>query len=261
MNGNNPYVTEYDPLEFLYEQEGTQGNILQSSFALDHYGYQGLPQDILDALLNVLGGHTGTIFDVANLGYGQDIWALAPIAGYNMPVNPSDAHIVWNNDELDFDIDMLPSGKSSEHDFTTDLEASAEFDYDMGPLQFMDVFDPSSLALGLSSVSGYDDSIKAGEVRALTPEMIEKTESKYYDPYEATGREELVEKKGKALGKVSTGGFAGSAGRQSGLSGAERLYSGGYQDLIRDILKMRGAATGDVMDRIYGWQELISEAG
>ena len=122
----------------------------------------------------------------------------------------------------------------------------------------VNVFDPESLAAGLSAMTGHDDSIRAGEVRALTPEMIEKTTSAYYNPYETAGREELIEKRGKALGRATTGGFAGSGSRQAGLSGAERLYRGGYQDLISDILKMRGDAPGNVMDTIYGWQELMS---
>jgi len=88
--------------------------------------------------------------------------------------------------------------------------------------------------------------------------MLKKTESAYYDPYESTQRQSLVEKLGKARGGVSTGGFAGSGARQSGLSGAERLYRGGYEDILGDIMKMRGSATEDVMDTIYGWQELMT---
>ena len=76
--------------------------------------------------------------------------------------------------------------------------------------------------------------------------------------YEEAQRESLVEKLGKARGGVSTGGFAGSGARQSGLSGAERLYRGGYEDILGDIMKMRAGATEDVMDTIYGWQELMS---
>ena len=80
----------------------------------------------------------------------------------------------------------------------------------------------------------------------------------YYNPYEETGRESLVEKLGKATRGVSSGGFAGSGTRQSGLSGAEKLYRGGYQDILADIMKMRGGATENVMDTIYGWQELMT---
>ena len=137
---------------------------------------------------------------------------------------------------------------------------ATDFDYSMGVLPFTNVFDAESIATTLSGILMDDDAILAGEVRALTPEMIQKTESQYYDPYEATGRGELIEKREKALGKASTGGFAGSGSRMSGLSGAERLYRGGYQDLLGDILKMRGEATGSVMDTIYGWQELMSQA-
>jgi hypothetical protein len=36
------------------------------------------------------------------------------------------------------------------------------------------------------------------------------------------------------------------------------LYRGGYENIIADIMKMRGSSTEDVMDTIYGWQELIA---
>ena len=89
--------------------------------------------------------------------------------------------------------------------------------------------------------------------------MIEKTESQYYDPYEAAERESLIESKAKKAGKETTGGFAGSAGREAGLSALDRLYRGGYADLIAAIQKMQGEATGSVLDTIYGWQELITD--
>jgi hypothetical protein len=136
-----------------------------------------------------------------------------------------------------------------------------------GALGFTDIFDPESLAATLSQLAGFTgeggdgEPIRAGEVKALTPEMIEKTTSEYYTPYEESERASLVDKLGQAQGKVTTGGFAGSGGRQAGLSGAERLYRGGYENLLGDIMKMRGQASGDVMDTIYGWQELMSSDG
>ena len=138
-------------------------------------------------------------------------------------------------------------------------------------LPFTDVFDPASIAATLSSIAGLDSSlnpgdsdydtlgpIRAAEVKAITPEMIEKTTSAYYSPYEESERVDLIEKKGKALGGASTGGFAGRAGSQSGLSGAERLYQSGYGDLLGEIEKMKGQSTEAIMDTIYGWQELMS---
>ena len=134
---------------------------------------------------------------------------------------------------------------------------------DMLPLLSTDIFDPSSIASTLSIMSGLDvddplSAIRGGEVRALTPEMLEKTTGQYYSPYEEAEREGLVEKKTKAVGGASTGGFAGSAGRESGLSGAERLNQGGYGDLLAEIEKMKGQSTENVLDTIYGWQELMS---
>ena len=123
----------------------------------------------------------------------------------------------------------------------------------------VDIFDPESIASSLSQIGELGDDIRPGEIKALTPEMLEKTTSAYYNPYETAGRESLVEKLGKARGGVSTGGFAGSGARTAGLSGAERLYRGGYEDILGDIMKMRGGATENVLDTIYGWQELLDQ--
>lgn len=79
-------------------------------------------------------------------------------------------------------------------------------------LGLTDVFDPESLARTLTTLAevDLDTPIRAAEVKALSPEAIKKTESAYYEPYEETQRESLVEKVGQARGKVQTGGFAGS---------------------------------------------------
>ena len=241
--GHNPYVIEGDPFEFQ--------NVGGSEWNIGSYGYQGMSPAIMDALHNLFGGHAGQMFDIQGplqgFGWtGDDAHMEWTEAGLGLNVNPAGG---WASDWAGVDIS----------DFAIPGTTSAEgYDPSQGVLPFINVFDPESLAIGLSAMTGYDESIRPGEVRALTPGMIEKTTSAYYDPYETAGREELIEKRGKALGRATTGGFAGSGSRQAGLSGAERLYRGGYQDLIGDILKMRGDATGNVMDTIYGWQELMS---
>ncbi len=123
-------------------------------------------------------------------------------------------------------------------------------------LPFTNVFDPESIANTLSQL-GAPASLTAAEIKALTPEMIEKTTSAYYEPYEETQRDKLVSKLGEARGKVQTGGFAGSGARTAGLSGAEKLYRGGYENVLADILKMRGKETENVLDTIFGWQEFL----
>ena len=241
--GHNPYVSEGDELQFSAAGE---------SWHLPNYGYQGMHPDIMAALDNLFGGHAGQMFDIHG--------ALQPF-GFT---GDWDTHLEWTDygdGEVGIQYNPDPEiwGGVDLEDFQTMHHIGAEgYEASQGVLPFINVFDPESLAIGLSSITGYDESIRPGEVRALTPGMIEKTTSSYYNPYETAGREQLIEKRGKALGKASTGGFAGSGSRQAGLSGAERLYRGGYQDLIGDILKMRGEATGNVMDTIYGWQELMS---
>ena len=150
-----------------------------------------------------------------------------------------------------------------------DLFATPTIEGDIGELVFGDtfesalpftnVFDPESIANTLSQLGdfGTGGGPTAAEIRALTPEMIAKTHQGYYEPYETVEREELIEKMAKAQSKVPTGGFAGSGQRVAGLSGAEKLYRGGYEDVLANILKMRGKETEDVLETIFGWQELI----
>ena len=134
---------------------------------------------------------------------------------------------------------------------------AGEFNLD-SPLAGVNIFDPESIANALSEVGGLDAApFKAGEIQALTPEMLEKTTSVYYNPYEEAERASLIEKRGKNIAGAETGGFAGSGGRKAGLSAAERMYSSGYGDILADIMKMKGKASEDVLDTIFSWQELM----
>ena len=115
-------------------------------------------------------------------------------------------------------------------------------------LSTTDIFDEASIAETLG--------VLGSDVAALTPEMIEKTEHAYYQPYEFAERGALIDELSKDIGKVDTGGFASSGQRTAGLSGAGRDYRGGYQDILSQILKQRGASMDDVVKRIYDWKEL-----
>jgi|MDSZ01.2.fsa_nt_gb hypothetical protein len=257
--GHNPYITPIDPFSFEWYGAGAGDD---GSFNIPGYQYSGISPTIMSALSNVLGGgYEGTQFDISEIP-GIDLGDFETYTGQSV----DDVHMVWGPEGIELHMSQPGEGSFSS-EFGGDMGGTHWFrhgdsyDPSQGILPFIDVFDPESLALGLSSATGYDKSISPAELKALTPEMIEKTTGAYYSPYEESERAELVERKGKALGGASTGGFAGSAGRQSGLSGAERLYQGGYGDLLADIEKMKGQATSDVMDTIYGWQELMSNVG
>ena len=246
--GHNPYITESNPLSFQTEF---------LDFSLPGYQYQGMNPEIMSSLQNIFTPQTDLAMSMfpflQSEGYGDEVFLGMP---FNYDVTQFD--ILFGPESPEFTLSgTQPSG-------TWEGTIPIEEGMDISPMQFVDVFDPESLAATLSSMAGVDPSddlaaIRPGEVRALTPEMIEKTESQYYSPYEESERADLVEQKVKSVGGASTGGFAGSAGRQSGLSGAERLYRGGYEDLIAQIETMKGESTDAVLDTIYGWQELMSE--
>lgn len=228
--GHNPFIEEL--IQDIMLEPYTSGGFLTD---IPTYEYSGISPEIMGAL--------------------ENIFALDQT--YQLPFAGSPGSFI-SNGVLNY-YGLAPNIDESNPQFGAEA-GTPELTIESG-LPFINVFDPESLAAGLSSVLGLSPgsagAIKAGEVKALTPEMIEKTTSEYYSPYEESERESLVEKLGTAMSKAQTGGFAGSGARQSGLSGAERLYRGGYGDILSDIMKMRGQATGDVLDTIYGYQELL----
>ena len=282
---NNPYITtegdesfDIDALiQYITDIQGGQGGFgntwdydvttgtstIPFNVNLPSYGYQGMSPEIMQAL--------GNVFTVGEDGFDPEIFGedfimsqileqIEGMGGYDELLPGA----IWSVPEGESPSGVVPGGYFDPSQFNPTIEIG---DWDYGDIEsalgFTNIFDPESLAATLSQLGGIDpetgDPIRAGEVKALTPEMIEKTTSAYYSPYEEAERETLVEKLGKARGQAQTGGFAGSGGREAGLSGAERLYRGGYEDLLANIMKMRGSSTGDVLDTIYGWQELMSD--
>ena len=237
---DNPYLTQDDPFYFSGTTEAGDFN-----FELPGYQYQGMSPEIMSSLANIFTPQSGDYFDLINM-FGDSGFDMAGLA-----FGDDETTFNWSNIDLDSsmgipDIDF-ESGSSV-------LEGNID-----NMLSFTNIFDPESLAATLSSLGGFgeDEAIRPGEVKGLTPEMIEKTTSPYYNPYETARRENLVEKLGGDIAKAGTGGFAGSGIRTAKLSGAEKRYHGGYEDILADIMKMRGGATENVLDTIYGWEELI----
>lgn len=256
--GHNQYINPIDPYYFMY---GPDTGDDYEGFYLPGYEYSGINQTIMEALSNVMGGgYSGSTFDISQMP-GIDLEDFHTYTGIDI----DDIELYWGEDgQMELHMSPDTQGGMTTHygqemgDEQTYFTPQSSYDPSMGALPFVDVFDPESLAVALSGITGYDDSILASEVRTLNPAMLEKTEGQYYEPLEQAKRSDLVEDKVKEISRIPTGGFAGSAGRQAGLSGAERLYRGGYEDLIAQIEKMKGSATEDVLDTIYSWQELMS---
>ena len=225
------------------------GGTAQLPINLGGYEYGGFGGDIMNALQNVF---STSGVDVPAGGIGQGIFEsqieqqlidqglyAPPSTGWAQTMVDAGT---WDPFQITYPEDYAPGGGGS-------------------ALAYTDIFDPESIAATLSALGGLtgDSAIGAAEVKGLTPEMIEKTTSQFYKPYEDVKREDLLGKVTESRGKVGTGGFAGSGQRQSGLSDVDRLYRGGYSDIISQIEKLRAGASGDVMDTIYGWQEQLSE--
>ena len=272
--GHNPYLEEifvdpsfgsgYQALianEQLDQQQAVHNSLQQMMAAFNEYygnnpyqtyGYEGLGDTVMGALGGVFGSHQGWDLD-EHLDAIHALWASDYDSGF-VDWEGGIPAVVLEHEAIDIG-PFEQAGAGDDPSF-----------YGMG-LSGVNIFDPESIAATLSAMGGLDPNVSAtepggairpAEVQALTPEMIEKTKSAYYSPYEETEREELVEKLGEATSKAGTGGFAGSGIRQSGLSGAERLYRGGYEDILSQIEKLKAHSTEDVLDTIYGWQELLA---
>lgn len=268
---HNPYLTQEDTGidvsgQYRYlEDIDYYWKVIEGFFAdktwsdwqdinLDTYVYQDINPEISSALSNIF-SHEGEIpsnliEEVLDAKYGPQ-WVDISTDDYVTEQ--------W----YDIPQEHIDEGGFMKNPYYQDLNINLGDDYDQGLLPFVNVFDPQSIATGLTIQAGIDESageipIKAAEVAALTPEMIEKTEGQYYAPYEDVQRETITDKLARNIGRVGTSGFAGSGARESGLSGAEKLYKSGYADVLANIEKFKGQATSDVLDTIYGWQELLN---
>ena len=247
-----------------------QENVGQYGQASPYYQYQGINPEIMGALEGVFGsagGGTSSLMDYfgedmfgGSINDPEGIYASSEAGESMMDYFAQQAGLegsgtVWEGmteEEILADAGFVDM---TAHGFTQSGMGS----FGGGPMSGVNIFDPESVASVLSQVGGITgDPIRAAEIKAITPEMIEKTGAAYYTPYEETKREGLIEKRREGMGKAQTGGFAGSGMRESGLSEADRLYRGGYEDVLKDIMSMKGRATEDVMDTVYGWQELLS---
>tara|TARA_Y100000361_G_C11136344_1_gene332146 strand:+ start:543 stop:1427 length:885 start_codon:yes stop_codon:yes gene_type:complete len=285
---HNPFIlSQSTPLDFTYLPGGDTNayDSFSGSFDLPYMQYTGIQDNILSALNNVLNfSGSGPLNPFASAVLTSDTPSNIPFDAENIVYDEGELYYDFEHDLDDFGTygtwiddsgtevygyaryidgnwfnnDGLPISTPLEYQ-NMELTSDVDFSNIFSGLGSTNIFDEDSLAATLTQISGSGDPIKAAEVKALTPEMLEKTTSEYYDPYEQAERSKAIDTLGTRIGGVSTGGFAGSGGRQAGLSGAESLYRDDYKDIIADIQKLRGSATTDVLDTIYGWQELMSD--
>ena len=295
-NFENPWMTQgalLDPTvsgqigyrgdAYKYEGSHSQGDILRYnrpefrdvSSSLSDLGYdpiQGyqynMGSSIMDTLYDVF-DQSATGFDISNFIDVDSLnQRLSQEAG-PIQVTDWDEHAIIGSPG---NYRYWDSGETI--DQYGDIVGDPTFSFDeqiggpSGALGFTNLFDKESIANTLSRMAGYsgalDDEgnpigdIRPGEVTALTPEMMEKTESKYYDPLLEQGREGSIYDLAQNLSQDVSGGFAGSGSTQAHKSKAERAYTKDIQDILAAILKQKGASTEDVIGRIYDWQELIT---
>ena len=154
-------------------------------------------------------------------------------------------------DELaDYDMYVNPSGMNTQGYHHRDIAPDVRELYASGD-QFVNIFDENSIAeiLGL----------KPEEITALTPEMLAKTESAYYEPLVEQTREGAIFDLAKAMGSDATGGFAGSSGQRSQKAQAKRAYNKKLSSILQTILKSKSGETQDVLALLADIQEQVGE--
>lgn len=258
--GHNPYLTQLEtPYSFAYGGGGESSG----QFLMPGYEYQGLNQSIMDTLTGIFGGYSGAQFDLDSYLPDFDFETFQGHTSDDVEIQFTDDGAVLAMSPHDKEGMTTHFGErmtdAQGNELSSYFNPMGGYEFSMGALPFVNVFDREALARGLSAIAGTDDAISAGEVVALDPSKIQQTESAYYDPFESIKREELTDQYVQNVGGVSTGGFAGSGARRSGLSTAERMYDAGYGGLLAEIEKMRGSATQDVLDTMFSWQELVSD--
>ena len=224
------------------------------------YTYQGMGNEIMQALQNTFTLGTNEPFNpsmIAEANFDQQIsdWLA------NQNIDSPGLHQYAHHPQFGGGYNWV-SEMGSDEDF-------GWFNYtapDWNPtshelMDYVNIFDPQSIATMLSQMEGLGgEPIRAEEVQALTQDQVAKTTSAYYNPYEQAKAQGLTEKLEKDMMKVGSGGFAGSGARQSGLSGAERLYKSGYADVLAQIDQMQGQSLDSVLETIMSWQELAENA-
>ena len=236
------------------------------------YSYHGMGNEIMQALSNTFTMGQGETFEPAlwgennieqqimdyfyNQGITLDTSGTASTGLYNSYLQGDSEDTIEDNPFINLYGNPTDAGNQGYYYTPFEYNPSSEM------LDYVNIFDPQSIATMLSQMEGLsgEGAIRPEEIQALTQDQVAKTTSSYYNPYEQAKAQGLTEKLEKDRMKVGSGGFAGSGARQSGLSGAERLYKSGYADVLAQIDQMQGQSLDSVLETIMSWQELANNA-
>ena len=220
------------------------------------YEYTGIGDDIMSSLEDVFGIDYGGPVDF-NLGDyftpAEMTAALASQAKYDKYGNEHGGYT--EPGAAGYSSSDIPLGYGDDLS-GIELDFSGMPDY--SGLNMVNIFDQASIAEALTRL-GEGAEVEAGDVRALSPEMFEKTGSKYYEPLVENVKEGAVFDIAKELSPDISGGFAGSTRGASRRAQAKRAYNKKIASILEAILKQQAQAQGDITQRIYDWQELIPD--
>ena len=198
------------------------------------YDYSGLNQSIQSALTDVF-GDSALPHRVASVDFGD-------VPGIDKDYLLDRIQDLGDLEAKTYSINPAVGGWK-EGEYRDPLLQNIGLVYKGDPKASVDIFDRDSIATALG--------LEAKDVKALTPEMLEKTESKYYEPLVEDVREQAIYELAENLSSDATGGFAGSAGGASRKAQANMAYNKRIRNILEAILKQQGIASQDASEAIY----------
>tara|TARA_R110002012_G_scaffold61939_2_gene162495 strand:+ start:2562 stop:3401 length:840 start_codon:yes stop_codon:yes gene_type:complete len=199
------------------------------------YDYSGISQPIQSALADVF-GDSEIYSKMAPFDFGD-------VPGIDKNYLLDRIQNLGDLEAQKYTKDPLFGGYEASDEALDPLLENIGLAYKSDPLSSVDIFNRDSIATALG--------LEAKDVKALTPEMFEKTESKYYEPLVDDVREQAIYELAENLSSDATGGFAGSAGGASRKAQANMAYNKRIRNILEAILKQQGIATQDVSEAIY----------
>ena len=226
-------------------------------FNISTYDYSDLNPDVMNKFENIFGGGSSAL-DFLNWKLG----ATDPVA-YNRKGTASwlsrgerrgrtaefQPHIDWG-DEMDVDYKGHDAGA---------LDAQMDALGVTGIQDFVNIFDPESIAAGIEFKYGLNPgAINPESIIGMESKDIMQAERQYYDPLEQAEYSKLADSLVRDMSRVGTGGFAGSGARDVMAQDVENMYRAGYGELIASIEDAQQEAYDDMMEKMYGWDEIGS---
>ncbi|HAI38769.1 MAG TPA: hypothetical protein DCM40_11925 [Maribacter sp.] len=125
--------------------------------------------------------------------------------------------------------------------------------------QTANIFDPQSLAEGISRAKGDEPSSQASVgLTAFTPEMFKKLRTEYYQPEIEQKKGSLIDRliENQKIAKSRGAGIAGYGGRGRAQQALSEQFETRVKDIFSDIQTKKAAGLQDIYDVLSQYEEI-----